>query len=166
MQWRAGVVSAEPDELGPELPFVLMGAFRRVIDDLHERLAREGHPQVRPAHAVALQAVGTTGARPSEVATRIGVSKQAAGKTLLVLEELGYVQRQQDPEDGRAQKVDLTARGRDLLAHSARILQEIFEELGGAYGTNELRTVVTTLARVRDEGEDFRGLVRWFGDRP
>jgi len=66
---------------GYELPLLLFGGFRSVIDELHAELARRGHPDMRPGHGFAMQAVGLDGATASELGKRLGVSKQAGGKT-------------------------------------------------------------------------------------
>src|SRR2546429_9226432 len=75
---------------GFELPLLLFGGFRSIIDELHAELARRGHPDVRPAHGFALQAIGLGGATATEAGRRLGVSKQAAGKTIDRLEELRH----------------------------------------------------------------------------
>src|ERR1700733_714879 len=86
---------------GFELPLLLFGGFRSIIDDLHAELARRGHPDMRPAHGFALQAIGLAGATATEAGRRLGISKQAAGKTIERLEELGYVHRAGDETDRR-----------------------------------------------------------------
>src|SRR6202008_1175695 len=69
------------DRFGFELPLLLAAAFRTLIDRLHDQLAPRGHPDARPIHAFALQAIGPDGATVSELGRRLGVSKQAAAKT-------------------------------------------------------------------------------------
>src|SRR5437762_1039413 len=54
------------DTYGFELPLLLFGGFRSIIDELHAELARRGHPDVRPAHGFALQAIGLGGATATE----------------------------------------------------------------------------------------------------
>jgi DNA-binding MarR family transcriptional regulator len=49
--------------------------------------------------------------RPSELAARLRISKQALNYLLGELERLGYLERQQDPEDLRSKRIALTARG-------------------------------------------------------
>src|SRR5580658_491145 len=66
---------------GFELPLLLVGAFRSLIDELHAELARQGHDLARPVHGFALQAIGPEGVTVSELGRRLGVSKQAAAKT-------------------------------------------------------------------------------------
>src|SRR5215831_21103066 len=89
----AGNDDAEPATSGFELPLLLFGGFRSIVDELHAELARRGHPDLRPAHGFALQAIGLRGATATEAGHRLGISKQAAGKTIERLDELGYVHR-------------------------------------------------------------------------
>ncbi|GAA2987488.1 MarR family winged helix-turn-helix transcriptional regulator [Streptomyces fulvorobeus] len=105
---------------GFELPLLLFAGFRSIIDELHRELTAHGHPDVRPAYGFALQAVGQHGASAGEVGRRLGVSKQAAGKTVERLEALGYVERVDDPQDGRRKLVRLTSRGTEVLLRSAQ----------------------------------------------
>ena len=39
----------------------ILRAGRAAIDELHRRLAQRGHPDVRPAHGYAFQAIGARG---------------------------------------------------------------------------------------------------------
>src|SRR5260370_7689158 len=73
---------AGPDSPGFELPLLLFAGFRTIIDALHAELAAQGHPGMRPAHGFAMQAIGLDGATASEVAPLLGISHQAAGKTI------------------------------------------------------------------------------------
>ena len=79
---------------GFELPLLLAGAFRELIDNLHAELGKHGHGQARPLHGFALQAIGPDGATVSELGRRLGVTKQAAAKTAAGLEQIGYIARQ------------------------------------------------------------------------
>ncbi len=119
------------DVQGWELALLLLGGFRSLVDETHALLAERGHPEARPAHGFTLQAVGA-GATASEVAHRLGVSKQAAAKTIARLEDQGYVARSGDPADGRRRTVVATDRGRDLLAASATA----FDEVVGRWSTH------------------------------
>lgn len=137
------------DGHGFELPLLLFAGFRAIVDRLHAELARQGHPDVRPAHGFALQAIGVRGASASEVGRRLGVSKQAAGKTVDRLEALGYVRREDDPADARRKVVLLTPRGLDVLDRSAAIFGEIRAEWAQTLGVR----------RVRDMERDLRTMV-------
>src|SRR2546421_5113087 len=113
------------DTYGFELPLLLFGGFRSIIDELHAELARRGHPDVRPAHGFALQAIGLGGATATEAGRRLGISKQAAGKTIDRLEELGYVHRSGDDADRRRKLARPTPRGRAGLGPSALLFRDI-----------------------------------------
>ncbi|WP_328537371.1 MarR family winged helix-turn-helix transcriptional regulator [Streptomyces sp. NBC_00344] len=155
------------DGRGYELPMLLFAGFRSLIDELHERLADEGHPDVRPAYGFALQAVGLQGATASEVGRRLGVSKQAAGKTVERLEALGYVERVDDPADGRRKLVRLTARGTQVLVRSGEIFDELHAKWADALGSRRLADLESGLRAVVPgavAGGGFRvDVAGWFG---
>jgi DNA-binding MarR family transcriptional regulator len=136
------------DRYGFELPLLLAGAFRAVIDDLHAELAAQGHPGARPIHGFALQAVGPDGATISELGRRLGVSKQAAAKTAASLEQLGYVARREDPADRRAHVLVRMPRADDLLARSAEIFERIRAELAGRIGAPRLAALEDDLEAI------------------
>ena len=129
------------------LPLLLLGGFRALVDDAHARLADQGHPDARPVHGFTLQAVGP-GATASEVAARLGVSKQAAGKTLALLEQQGYVTRGTDPGDARRRTVVPTDRGRDLLARSAAAFADGVAGWEERVGADAVRDLHATLRRL------------------
>jgi DNA-binding MarR family transcriptional regulator len=148
---------------GFELPLLLFGGFRSIIDELHAELARRGHPDVRPAHGFALQAIGLGGATAAETGRRLGISKQAAGKTIERLEELGYVHRAGDDRDRRRKLVRLTPRGIEVLALSAMIFDDIRSRWQGALGASRLSALEEDL-RTMVPGETFRlDVPGWFG---
>ncbi|MEU7525947.1 MarR family transcriptional regulator [Saccharothrix sp. NPDC042600] len=153
----------DSDGLGFELPLLLFAGFRTIVDRLHAELARQGHPDARPAHGFALQAIGVRGASASEVGRRLGVSKQAAGKTVDRLEALGYVRREDDPADARRKIVHLTPRGLDVLNRSAAIFEEIRAEWARALGPQRVRDLESDL-RTMVPAAFFRlDVAGWFG---
>ncbi|MFJ2771854.1 MarR family winged helix-turn-helix transcriptional regulator [Streptomyces sp. NPDC087300] len=137
-----------PEGKGYELPLLLFAGFRTLIDRLHAELARQGHPDVRPAHGFAMQAIGIEGATASEIGRRLGVSKQAAGKTVDRLIALGYAARTDDPADARRKLVRLTPHGVDALRRSAVIFEELRAEWAGAVGPHRLRAMEDDLRTV------------------
>ena len=151
------------DVYGFELPLLLFGGFRSIIDELHAELARRGQPDVRPAHGFALQAIGLGGATATETGRRLGISKQAAGKTIDRLEELGYVHRSGDDADRRRKLARLTPRGVEVLALSAMIFEDIRSRWAGTLGVGHLAELESGL-RTMVPGETFRlDVPGWFG---
>ena len=149
---------------GFELPLLLFGGFRSIIDELHAELARRGHPDLRPAHGFAMQAIGLAGATATETGRRLGISKQAAGKTIDRLEELGYASRAEDLSDRRRKLVRLTPRGIAALESSAMIFNDIRAKWAGELGAGRLASLESSL-REMVPGDALRlDVPGWFGD--
>jgi DNA-binding MarR family transcriptional regulator len=154
------------DEIPPpgfELPLLLLGGFRVLIDRLHAELAHRGHPDLRPAYGFAMQAIGPAGATGTEIGQRLGVSKQAAGKTVDRLVALGYADRDGDASDGRRKLVRLTARGVDALVQSARVFDELRAEWVAELGADRVADLESAL-RTMVPAPRFRiDVPGWFG---
>ncbi|WP_296152325.1 MULTISPECIES: MarR family transcriptional regulator [unclassified Pseudonocardia] len=146
---------------GAELALRLLAAFRDLVDDLHVELAQRGHGDARPLHGFALQAIGPAGATAVELGERLGVSKQAAGKTVDALVDRGYVRRDADPGDARRKIVTVTARGHEMLALSADIFGRLRDERAAGIGDDmpAFETALRALAPDLGSGLDSPG---WF----
>jgi DNA-binding MarR family transcriptional regulator len=145
-----------------ELPLLLAGAFRAIIDGLHAELAEAGHPQARPLHGFALQAIGPDGVTLSELGRRLGVTKQAAAKTVANLEQVGYIERVPHPQDQRAVLIRRSAAGEEMLLLSARIFGEIRTELARQLGDTRLAELEATLVRIdRERSPKLGDLPGW-----
>ncbi|MFF8607803.1 MarR family winged helix-turn-helix transcriptional regulator [Streptomyces sp. NPDC015346] len=152
------------DGKGYELPLLLFAGFRTLIDRLHAELARQGHPGLRPAHGFAMQAIGVDGATASDIGRRLGVSKQAAGKTVDRLLALGYAERADDPADARRKLVRLTPRGDDALARSAAVFDELRAEWAAALGPARVRDMEAALRTVVPAETTYRlDATSWLG---
>ncbi len=151
------------DPPGFELPLRLFLGFRVLIDELHAELARQGHPDIRPMHGFVFQAIGPGGTTAAELGRRLGISKQAAGKTIDSLERLGYVQRGPDPLDARRKVVQLTGRGIDSLARSARIFDDLRARWAETLGPNRLRAMEADLRKVTPPDFFRLDAPGWFG---
>ncbi|MGA5764313.1 MarR family winged helix-turn-helix transcriptional regulator [Nonomuraea bangladeshensis] len=136
------------DAPGFELPLRLLLAFRALIDELHAELSRQGHPHIRPMHGFVMQAIGPGGTTAVELGRALGVSKQAAGKTVESLERVGYVERATDPHDSRRKIVRLTPYGMDALRRSARIFDELRARWAAELGAERLRALEADLRKV------------------
>jgi DNA-binding MarR family transcriptional regulator len=153
----------ENDPPGFELPLLLFAGFRSLIDQLHAELAEQGHPDVRPVHGFAMQAIGVYGATASEVGRRLGVSKQAAGKTVDRLAALGYVERVDDPRDARSKLIRLTPRGVDSLARSAEIFDRLRARWVERLGAEQVRLIESSLRTVVPAAGFPVDVPGWFG---
>jgi DNA-binding MarR family transcriptional regulator len=158
-------ISPSEDTGGPgyELPLLLLAGFRTVIDEAHQELAARGHPDLRPAHGFALQAIGTFGSTAADVGRRLGVSKQAAGKTIDRLAELGYVARGAEAADRRRKLVRLTPRGTQALTLSAESFARVRARWAAELGADRVAGLEADL-RTMAAGQPFRlDLPGWLG---
>ncbi|MFG2054095.1 MarR family winged helix-turn-helix transcriptional regulator [Micromonospora sp. NPDC048930] len=154
---------ATSDRPGFALPLLLLAGFRTLIDDLHAELARQGHPELRPAHGFVLQAVGAGGITASDLGQRLGVSKQAAGKTVDRLVVLGYLERVDDPADARRKLVRMTDKGLDGLRRSAVVFDQLRDRWAATLGADRVAAIEDDLRRMVP-AEFFRlDVPGWFG---
>jgi DNA-binding MarR family transcriptional regulator len=160
---RLSIVSNESQGYGFELPLLLFGGFRSIIEELHAELARRGHPDLRPAHGFALQAIGLDGATATETGKRLGISKQAAGKTIERLEELGYVYRDSDGSDRRRKLVRITPHGLDALGASALIFEDIRSRWDAELGAGRLAALEADLRAMASDQAFRLDVPGWLG---
>ena len=82
---------------------------------LRAAFAAAGLDGIRPAQAVALVPLAAGGLHASDLADRLGVSRQAVAQAVAALERHDYVVRGPHPSDARARIIELTPRGRHAL---------------------------------------------------
>ena len=151
------------DDDALSLSALVLAAGNALVDGIQAGVVKRGFTDVRPAHGFALQAIGLRGATATETGRRLGISKQAAGKTIDRLEELGYVQRAGDDADRRRKLARLTPRGVEVLALSAMIFDDIRSRWAGTLGADRLAGLEAGL-RTMVPGETFRlDVPGWFG---
>jgi DNA-binding MarR family transcriptional regulator len=117
---------------------------RRLIDGLHQR----GFTDFSPAFPPLLSNLDLEGTRIGILATRAGVTRQAAGQLLREIERCGYVERRGAADDARATVVHFTARGRRLLASVFELVDAIEEEFARALAPGEFDQLRATLLRI------------------
>src|SRR5215471_4318646 len=82
---------------------LLFRAARLADEEAVRRVAAiEGAPRLRRSHTALLPHIDLGGTRISDLAHRLGVSKQAVSELIDDLEAAGVVERLPDPDDARA----------------------------------------------------------------
>jgi DNA-binding MarR family transcriptional regulator len=138
---RRSVQKQEEPDLGI-LAARFLWAFQR---ELFEKLAEQGHPEVRPRHAPVLAFLDRDGTRAAELARISGRPRQLITTLVDELVELGYVERHPDPADGRAKLVVPTKHGLDEMKRGDAIVRSIEERLAGQIGDDALAGVKEAL---------------------
>ena len=113
-----------------------------------ERLRARGFDGLEAAHLNVFQYPGPEGARPSELAAELGMSKQALNYMLGELERLGYLERLPDPEDTRSKRIALTARGSaavKTMLDAVRAVEHDWRRELGAKEFEQLRALLLDL---------------------
>lgn len=142
------------------MPFLLLGAFRNLVDAVHARLADEGFPQVRATHGFALQAIGE-GCTSVQLGERLGVSKQAAAKTAATLESMGLITRRANHLDRRERVLTIEPRGQELLRVSAIAFRAELRQWRERAGADQVDITAATLALVGAGGRRATDLSDW-----
>src|SRR5690349_3247689 len=119
----------------------------RMLAGLHER----GYNDLIAAHLNVLQYPGPENQRPSELAARTRMTKQALNYLLGQLEQLGYVTRQDDKADQRSKRIRLTSRGDAVVVAIREIVREVeaeWEQQLGPRKFAQLRDLLVQLQAV------------------
>jgi DNA-binding MarR family transcriptional regulator len=133
---------------GADLALLLLGGFRTLADAATAELARRGHEDVRPVHDFAIRAIAAGADTASELGRRLSITKQSAARTIAVLQERGYVAREADPLDARRKRLQVTARGFDMLRQGEEIFEGLREQWARRLGAAELDTFQAQLATL------------------
>jgi DNA-binding MarR family transcriptional regulator len=147
---------------GADLALLLLGGFRVLADRATAELAARGYDDVRPVHDFALRAIASGADNASELGRRMSVTKQAAAKTIAVLEERNYVARQADTQDGRRMRLHVTDHGFAMLRTGEEIFDELrhqWEKQVGARRLTDLEVVLRELVGTRGVRIDMPGWV-------
>jgi DNA-binding MarR family transcriptional regulator len=114
--------------------------------------AEHGFDEIQPGHHTVLRHLGEDGARPSELAAKAGITRQAVTKTLDELERLGLVDREPDPADGRGVIVRYTTRGLAALQVARTRMNQLEQRYASRVGADRWRTVRDVLEALFDAG--------------
>lgn len=124
--------------------------FQALVTELHERLAEMGFSDIRPTHTLIFALVDREGIRLTELAERAQMTKQLVNYLVTSIEELGYVERVPDPEDGRAKIVRLTERGYQASQAGKEIIQGIEQVWADKLGGRDMQELRSLLERLMD----------------
>jgi len=138
---------AEP--LGPPLIGALLRQpWEAVQEHMLQRLHASGFADFDASYLIVAQYPGPQGQRPSDLAARLRISKQALNHLLGQLEQRGYIRRDADPDDRRSKRISLTPRG----IKAGLVIREAVAEMEDAWARQlgpkrftQLRTLLQEL---------------------
>lgn len=132
---------------------ILIGALLRVpAQAVHRRiltgLNSAGFDDLRLPHIAVFLYPGPDGCRPSDLADRAGISKQAMNQLLGSLETLGYLTRASSSARGRTRLVHFTKRGHKAFAKIYDILLTVEAEWREQLGPANFKTLKRLLLKL------------------
>jgi DNA-binding MarR family transcriptional regulator len=145
-----------PPLLGALLRMPADAVVARILLDLHSA----GFTDLVPAHFAVVRYPGPENRRPSELAAEAGMTKQAMNYLLGQMQQLGYLTRDDDPEDQRFKRVHLTERGHAAARAVRDSVAGIEAELEQEFGTAEFGQLRELLVQL-----NATSFVRQFHER-
>ena len=130
---------------------LLVRLLREFRDDLAAPRADAGYADVREPHFQIFGNIRMGGIRLTELADRAQLSLAATSELVNDLADLGYLTRRPDPADGRAKLIELTKRGRDLMADAGNRVAAIERRWTALAGERNFTQMCRTMQRLLDE---------------
>ena len=136
--------------MSKSIGLLLRNGVSAVDAEVKAALAEQGFDEIEPGHHTLLRYLGEDGARPSELAARAGITRQAVTKTLNDLERVGLVEREPDAADGRAVVVRYTPRGLAALQVARTRGKQLERRFAAQVGAQRWQTVREVLEALFD----------------
>lgn len=137
----------------PQVGALLRVAWNELMDESFAAFAAAGYDDLRPVHRPIIRDLLLEGQRPTELAARLGLSKQAVNDILREFEEKGYIRLERDPDDRRAKRIFVTDRGWSLAtlgSHMSRDVGRRWAERVGEERYATFEAVVREIAALAD----------------
>ena len=127
----------------PSPPQHLGALLHRLADDFQQRTllkCRErGHRKFRSSHSAVITRLDAEGISLGDLAGRVGISHQAAGKIVRDLERAGYVELDLDLSDRRSRLIRLSPAGTRLQDDIRDVLVEVCGEYRAVLGQESMQ---------------------------
>ena len=117
---------------------LIIRAFYWIDEGLQENLQIRGGPEITHSQSMIIMMIGEGIRRPSAIAQRLGVSRQAVHQSLKDLIDVDIVELAPDPKDGRAKIAKLSKKGAPIHRKASKILDRLEAELGRRIGNRKV----------------------------
>jgi len=131
-----------------QLEFLLVEVVRLQLRVYNQRFRDTGLNQSQVTALIHLDRVEALS--QTDLATRLGMGKAAAGTLIEGLESKGLVERRRSREDRRLQLVSITDAGCDLVDRVDHMAEELGTEYRRGISRDERVQLVSTLNRLRE----------------
>ena len=142
---------ATADEGPPYVGALLRQCLEHVRARIETDLTSAGFTDLQPAHLAVFSFPPPDGVRPSDLARRIRMSRQATNHIIGQLEALGYLERRAERK-GERRRIYLTPRTWGMVKVVHATLLEIQGEWAADIGPERFGDFMTTLRRIAARG--------------
>lgn len=117
---------------------LILRALYWVEDGMQANYERRGGSKLTHAQSLIMMNIGEGIRRPSAIAERLGVSRQAVHQSVTELNRLGLIELVPDPDDRRATVARLSKKGEPLRVLAIQVLEDLEIELARRIGKREV----------------------------
>ena len=148
---KSRLADANADESPPYVGALLRQCLEHVRARIEADLKSAGFTDLQPAHLAVFSFPPPDGVRPSDLARRIRMSRQATNHIIGQLEALGYLERRAERKGAR-RRIYLTPRTWGMVKVVHGTLLEIQGEWAADIGPERFGDFMTTLRRIAARG--------------
>jgi DNA-binding MarR family transcriptional regulator len=130
----------------PTVGALMRLAWNEFRNRMYNVVREAGYVDLQPTHLLLFRYPTIIGARPTDLADQVGITKQAMNDLLRQLEDRGYIELRPDPTDKRAKRITLTKRGVALADLTRDAAQQVADEWSQAVGQKRFAAFRQTLA--------------------
>jgi DNA-binding MarR family transcriptional regulator len=130
----------------------VMLALGNLMTESRSLLLAEGEPGLRPSHHRVIGHVPPEGITVTDLAERVGMTKQGIGQFVTQLTESGHLVVDRHPDDRRIRMVRRTAEGDAAARRLADLLEGLEADWANRVGTHRYNAFRATLDELADLG--------------
>lgn len=127
---------------------LLLKAARLLNERAILRMREKTRRPVRTAHTTLLPHIDLAGTRLTDLAARLGVTKQAASQLVDELVDMGMLERVPDPADARAKLIRFSKLGQKALLQGIEVFAELEDDIEERIGSRALEDLHAALSAV------------------
>lgn len=129
--------------------------YQKLQEQTYSELAASGFSDIRPAHSNVFRHILPGGSRVTEMAERAQLTKQSMAYLVNYLHERDYVNLMNDPNDGRAKIVTLTAKGVAVQEAALQLSKQAEDRLAARMGAPKMAQLRALLEKMADNVESL-----------
>lgn len=129
----------------PPLVALLFEAQRWIDQSLLVALQQQGWPAFTKAQSLIFGQIDAGVTRPSKIAERLGISRQAVHRSVQELVQARLIRLEPDPENQSAKRIVLTKAGKQIMTDAHQAFEDIEAELSDRIGKENVQMLRSLL---------------------